>query len=441
MHSKQESCNLLFRTILPATTAVFARAIVLALTLLLAQTVQAQTYRVIHTFIGGEGSNPFAGVVVDPSGRLYGTTTNWPTCWEWPGGGSVYKLWPENGNWIFEPLATSGADGWCPFGGLIRDANGVLYGTYFTGSYGWGWGTIFVLEAAPRAWRNISEKWWRPTLYTFQGNGDGGAPYDTLAFDQAGNLYGTTYLEGDYGCGLVFKLTYSGGIWTKSNLYSFMGSPYHDGCGPFAGLVFDRTGNLYGTTKEGSTQSYYLNCGTVFELAPSGSGWTETVLYSFSGKGDGCNPQAGVTLDEAGNLYGATLNTLQSPSGAGTVFELSSSQGNWNYSLLYTFDGNGSTCPGGGGAQGSGPASSLTLDSGGSIYGTTQNDGAYGYGNVFKLAPSSGGWTYSSLHDFTGVDGANPCGGVAFDTSGNLYGTTWTGDLDHYYGVVWEITQ
>jgi uncharacterized repeat protein (TIGR03803 family) len=263
-------------------------------------------------------------------------------------------------------------------------------------------------------------------LYRFTGGADGADPSSELTFDAAGNLYGTAAGGGNGnctdGCGTVFKLTHTNGGWSFSVLYTFTGQS--DGWGPASPLVFDGAGNLYGTTPYGGQGSG----GTVFELTPGASGWTLTTLYSFQGLSDGAYPRAGVTFDRGGNIYGATTS-FGAYGVAGTAFELVSPGGSFN--LLYGFPwmqySNG------------GPWGSLTMDQAGNLYGTTYSDGAFGFGSVFKLTPGSGGWTYTSLHDFTDRDdGANPLGGVAFDANGDLYGTTTLGGTGN--GVVFRIT-
>jgi uncharacterized repeat protein (TIGR03803 family) len=257
-------------------------------------------------------------------------------------------------------------------------------------------------------------------LYRFAGGSDGAYPIGQLVFDPSGDIYGTTFDYLQFGSlGTVFELTPSGGGWTKSNVHRFDGS---DGQYPTAGLIFDQSGNLYGTTYYGGTHGY----GAVYQLTPSGSGWTENLLYSFQNGNDGADVAAGLTFDNSGNLYGAT--SAGGSGGGGTVFELTSSGGHWTPNVIYSFAGSG------------GPASSLVMDTAGNLYGTTVQDGAYRAGNVFKLTSSGGGWTYTDLYDFTGgSDGANPFGGVTLDANGNLYGTTESGGANGA-GVIWEIT-
>lgn len=166
--------------------------------------------------------------------------------------------------------------------------------------------------------------------------------------------------------------------------------------------------------------------GTVYELTPSGSGWTEQILHNFQNGDDGIWPIGGLLLSPSGNLYGTT--STGGTNGGGTVFELQPLKASWIYTLFYSFTGSG------------GPEASLTMDAGGSLYGTTYYDGAYGWGSVFKLTPSNGGWSYTSLHDFTGEnDGSRPISDVIFDAQGNLYGTASL-DGANGQGVVWEIT-
>ena len=173
------------------------------------------------------------------------------------------------------------------------------------------------------------------------------------------------------GCGIIYKLTLSGrGQWTESIIYSFTGG--NDGSAAYGGVVFDRVGNLYGTTYSGST----YNCGAVFRLAPSGSGWTESTLHVFNpNAGDGCNPVAGLTIDMVGDLYGTTSNG--GVQNGGTVFEVvPQPNGTWTETVLYALSS---------GLGYAGPSGAVTLDASGNLYGTTYGGGAYGLGAVFKL--------------------------------------------------------
>ena len=272
----------------------------------------------------------------------------------------------------------------------------------------------------------------------------GGVPNGGIVFDQAGNIYGTTSQGGianpscRFGqCGVVYNLTPSHGSWTQSVIYSFSGGS--DGGSPLSGLTFDGAGNLYGTTFYGGQTCRY-GCGTVYQLTPTGQGWTETVLYSFPNVAGGTNPWGGLIFDSSGNLYGTTsqggdFNCV--PVGCGTVFSLSPGNGGWVYTVLYTFtESNDQEA-----------RASLFMDAVGNLYGTTYGDSSDTYGNVFQLTPSNGSWIYTSLHEFTrGADGGDPSGSVIMDAQGNLYGTAslWgqTGGICSTYGcgTVWEIT-
>ncbi len=275
--------------------------------------------------------------------------------------------------------------------------------------------------------------WTETVLKSFppciDAGGDGCAPGNgDLIFDRVGNIYGTTQVGGTlclsdypYGCGVVYELTPSSGGWTESILHRFTGGS--DGYWPMAGVTLDQAGNLSGTTTAGGGQFG----GVVYQLSPSGSGWSEGILHSFSG-GDGTNLIGGVILDPSENLYGAT--TQFGPGDGGTVYKLSPS---WGLTILYSF-----------GQFTGGSSASLLMDAAGNLYGTTS--GQYGGGgSVFKLTRSGLGYTYTSLHDFTkGSDGGNPQGVVIMDSSGNLYGTASQGGSHNCVpigcGVVWEIT-
>jgi len=270
----------------------------------------------------------------------------------------------------------------------------------------------------------------KKTLYTFTGGKDGGHPtYPALISDKAGNLYGTTFYGGAYGLGTVFEVKPNpDGGWSETVLHSFAG--HRDGAIPYAGLVFDKSGNLYGTTGFGGGRgscsivgiNYY--CGTVFEMKPTGNGrWTETVLRRFDNKASGGYPTEGVILDEAGNLYGvAALGRGCGGGGCGMVFELSvTAKGSWKEKILYSFHG----------SDGAAPNSPLIFDHDGNLYGTTISGGSRDQGVVFKLDPTKNGpWKETVLHDFDpfqNYDGSRPCGVLAFDSAGNLYGSTQSG--------------
>jgi uncharacterized repeat protein (TIGR03803 family) len=260
-------------------------------------------------------------------------------------------------------------------------------------------------------------------LHSFTG-GDGSIPYPAVIFDAKGNLYGTTALGGASGAGAVFELIPSNGKWTEKVLHSFNGQ---DGAEPFASLIFDAKGNLYGTTEAGGANGD----GTVFELTSSKGSWTETTLYNFNGQ-DGNEPEGGVVFDAKGNLYGTT--TLGGTYDDGTVFELTSSGGKWTERVLHNFNPSGKDALF--------PEASVVFDSNGNLYGTTYGGGANGAGTVFELTPTSkGAWTAKVLHSFNlnGKDGIVPEAALIFDAKGNLYGTTSAGGTNNE-GTVFELT-
>jgi hypothetical protein len=281
-------------------------------------------------------------------------------------------------------------------------------------------------------------------------NGRGGAIPVGVILDDSGNLYGTTFDGGGAagtgcggsGCGTVFELTPKpGGGWTEKVLHSFSEKD-PVGFNPSSGVIFDGSGNLYGTTSGGGHFGCGYGgtlCGTVFELTPkAGGGWTEKLLHSFKPDGkDGQNPRASLIFDTSGNLYGTTWYGGSGACfdgnghGCGTVFELTpTAGGEWKEKVLCSFNGNGK--------DGVSPNGSLIFDKSGNLYGVTLESALVvgGYGTVFELQKSVGGWRLIILHGFNGdgKDGNNPTGSLVFDTSGNLYGATIAGPPQGYDG-------
>ena len=372
-------------------------------------------------FNGRDGALSTAGLISDVAGNFYGVTTE--------GGGddtgTAFQLSPaQGGGWTETVMHNFGAgmDGARPSAGLIADGSGNFYGTAATGGTH-NVGTAF--EISPRQ----GGGWTESTLHHFNPNGtDGASPYGSLVFDSAGNLYGTTLQGGTAGTGSVFQLSpRQGGGWNEKVIHSFLRNG-KDGISPYAALIVDSLGNLYGTASQGGS----FNQGAVFELSPAAGGtWTETILYSFFGNTDGGNPRAAVILDGSGNLYGTTLNG--GANGDGTVYQLTPSQsGSWTKTILFNFDG----------AHGSFPYSGLTFSgSPANLYGTTSAGGANGAGTIFELTPlQGGGWMETDLYDFnpSAGDGSTPEAGVIFDASGILYSTTLVGGT-YNSGMVFEL--
>ena len=264
-------------------------------------------------------------------------------------------------------------------------------------------------------------------------------PSGPLIADGAGNLYGTTQGGGTFEEGVVFKLIHTDtGGWRETVLYNF-GTNTQDGGGPLGGLVFDAKGNLYGTTEGGGS----MGAGTVYELSRSSSGWTETIIYNFTGKRDGRSPHAGLVMDSAGNLYGTAEQgggvKCYVNIGCGNVFKLSLSGTTWTLTNLHSFLGTNSSTNTFDGAT---PQGALVFDAAGNLYGTTSVGGQYDYGTVFELSASSGSFTYSVLYSFGGysTDGAFPESSLILDASGNLYGTTFINVQGPLNGSVFELS-
>jgi uncharacterized repeat protein (TIGR03803 family) len=386
---------------------------------------------------GSRGSTPAASLLSDGAGNLYGTTEygGAGACTAFGGAvigcGTVFELSPKaGGGWtsrILYNFKNDGEDGSFPLAGLIRDAVGNLYGTTNQGGTGvcdggnTTCGTVF--ELMPK----VGGGWTEKVLHDFIDNGtDGFHPAASLILDHAGNLYGTTWGGG----GTVFELTpASGGNWTETILHAF--GTGTDGGAPEASLIFDASGNLYGTTEFGGA----YNGGTVFELTPtSGGSWTEAILHDFIPYGtDGYYPGGNVVFDAVGSLYGTTYNGGGTYNG-GTVFKLTpTGAGGWTETLLHIF---------GRGVDGANPIAGVIFDASGNLFGTAIDGGPYRWGTVFKLTPSASGvWTETLVHSFGhGTDGAQPYGGLIFGTGGTLYGTTALGGPNAGGGTVFEIT-
>jgi uncharacterized repeat protein (TIGR03803 family) len=338
------------------------------------------TEKVIHNFgNGSDGYGPSAGMVFDGAGNLYGTTYQGGAY----GYGTVFKLAPTaDGGWserVLHHFTYDGKDGINPVASLTLDSSGNLYGTSLGGGTSDG-GTVF--ELIRTADGTFTEK----ILHSFAFNGaDGVNPYGALVADSSGNLFSTTSGGGLYGWGTVFELSpTSGGSWSEEILHNFNYNG-EDGVQPSSGVAFDAAGNLFGSAAGG-----VYNWGTVYELSPGQNGnWTEKVLYDFNLKaGDGTNPAGAVTIDASGNLYGTTLSGGLYT--YGTIYELSPAAGGYSEKILHSFSG---TLKSGAldGSDGREPESAVILNADGNLYGTTYQGGAFGgafgYGTVFEITP------------------------------------------------------
>jgi uncharacterized repeat protein (TIGR03803 family) len=357
---------------------------------------QAQRYKeeVLHTFTGEpDGAFSYADLVRDTAGNLYGTTAGGGSA----SAGTVFKVDSAGAETILYSF-TGGPDGFFPNAGLVRDVTGTLYGTTADGG-SYNFGTVFKLDKTSK----------KIILHNFTGtSGDGEYPYADLILDAAGNLYGTAVGGGSFGYGIVFKLDKTG---KETVLYSFTGSS-GDGAYPYlARLVRDDAGNFYGTTSGGGSGCKAAGgCGTAYKLDKTGK---ETVLHRFTSKER--FPWAGLIRDAAGNLYGTTHGSNNCKSFPfGTVFELNATG---KETVLHRFTGTG--------GDGACPDAGVVSDGAGNFYGTTSGGGAHGFGTVFKVTKTG---TETVLYSFSGkADGATPWAGLIRDEAGNLYGTTNAG--------------
>jgi len=406
-------------------------------------TASAQTYTVIHKFAGGsDGASPYAGLTMDAAGNFYGTTVTGgfqgsDDCRTDNGCGTVFKLSHRGTGWVLEPLYQflSGSDGDGPLSRVVFGPDGALYGTTQGGggngcSGGFGCGTVYRLTPPARSCGRVSCPWNESIVHAFTGGTDGAIPlYGDLTLDAAGNMFGTTPLGGVHDQGTLYKISRQDGNWIETVPYVFGGAaaqfpdtsvvfdgagnilgtagggvPYdngliyelqpvqggwressiftftigNDGARPGSGLIADRFGNLFGTT---TSEGPGTNGGTVYELTPSGSGWTLTTLTGIVGGSGG--PHANLTMDVEGNLYGTTYG--DGAYGYGSVFKLAPQQdGSWVFTELYDFTGFD---------DGRWPEGSPVVDSNGNIWGTTSFGGDrthcshLGCGVIWEITP------------------------------------------------------
>jgi len=429
------------------------------------------TETVLHTFTwGSDGGFPFAGLSFDAKGNLYGVTDQGgiqkSVCC-----GGVFQLTPKpGGGWNYRVIHRFTApitQGEAPSGSVVFDAAGNLYGTTQDGGY---CGNVYKLSPTTKGeWKETVIHEFND--YKKGVLNDGCIPSSYLIFDQAGNLYGTTQQTGfgdcmtSAGCGTVFELSPAkNGLWTESIIHRFP-QQTGDGSNPYGGLVLDSAGNLWGTTLEGGI----AGGGTVFGLTPATGGtWNETVAFNFTGNGTGYTPYAGLVIDSVGNLYGTTYNG--GSNGYGTVFEMTpQAGGQLSETLIHEFTTcTQSECP-----DGIEPFGGLVFDGAGNLYGTTMfgggaggqycngdSDFREGCGTVFRLTPGQNRtWDYSVVFSFPGLaDGSDGAiltdDHLAVDANGNIFGTTFSGgDTGQNSicppalpgmvgcGVVFEITQ
>jgi uncharacterized repeat protein (TIGR03803 family) len=383
------------------------------------------SYKALHNFnyaehyqIGPPGFPLFLGA----RGTLYGTTgAGGVGCYPF-GCGVVFAVIPENGGgWHFGVVYefTGDSDGGDPWGGLISDSSGNLYGTTLGASLTPS--TVFELSPSSRGWIH--------TVIYSNGAGPG------LLVDKVGNLYGPIGGGNYFGIGAIGELSPGSDGWVYTDLANFNPTV---GYSPPAPPIWDGKGNLFGTTTDGGISQPACwtsnGCGVIFEMTPNGDGtWTYHILHRFASYAtDGQTPYGSLVMDASGNFYGTT--EFGGSKGNGTVFKFSFTGGHWKKSVVYDFPD---------WHDGALPNSTLVLDKAGNLYGIggggNQGCGPYTCGVVFKLTrQQNGSWKYRAVHKFSGPDGNFPIG-VIVDGKGNIFGTTSNGGT-YNAGVAFEIT-
>ena len=383
--------------------------------------IPVQTVNVIYSFAGDEdGEYADTDLETDSAGNIYGTTVLGGDF----GGGTVFQLTPTPNGWVHTVLYsfTGGADGGEPYKGVTLDREGNLYGTAVTGGSGsceGGCGVVYKLT-------NSGGTWTQSVIHAFTGGDDGSGPGARVTVDQSGNVYGMTPTGGASGLGTIYKIhQVANGTWTFRVIHTFTGGS--DGGSGSAGRMILRDGHLYGAATTGGA----YGSGVVFELTPRGVGdWHFRTIYSFQGQPDGSFPYGALLFDRSGSVYGTTY--YGGANGIGAVYKLSPRLiGEWDENVIYSFQN---------GSDGNSPISNLVFDTVGNLYGTT-SEGGLGSGTIFKLRPIGGGqWTETIVHPFQGPpDGAFAYNGMVVDPFGNFYGATVHGG-DNDDGSIYKFT-
>ncbi len=382
-------------------------------------TAAAVTTDVIFSFEEDEGEYADTDLETDGAGNIYGTTVL--------GGdhasGTVFQLSPTSNGWMHTVLYsfTGGADGGEPYKGVTLDAAGNLYGTAVTGGSGsceGGCGVVYKLTKSGGTWT-------QELIHAFTGGDDGSGPGARVTVDRGGNIYGMTPTGGTSGIGTIYKIRPVAGGWDFRVIHTFTGGD--DGGSGSAGRMVLRRGRLYGAATTGGAHG----SGVIFELRPTAVGeWDFNPIYPFKGQPDGSFPYGALLFVGSNKIYGTTY--YGGDNGIGAVYELSQRRlGQWDERVIYSFQN---------GTDGNSPISNLVRDAAGNLYGTT-SEGGSGSGTVFKLTPIGGGqWTESVVHPFAGPpDGAFAYNGMVVDRSGNFYGATVHGG-DNDDGSVYQFT-
>jgi uncharacterized repeat protein (TIGR03803 family) len=409
---------------------IFRIALVAAIASIAICAQAADKYTVIRDFNPSSGGTiPYGALVMDTNGNLYGANSSGGS----NGWGTIFELTPKApAGWKYTQLYDCGVRLDCavPMGSLVMDHAGNLYGVTIFGN---------VFEVSP----NGAGDWTGSVIRMFGGGFDGSQP-SPLVLDSTGNLYGTNATGGSNSLGYIFELSHSGGSWSLTHLHDFGGDDGAETTNTagniVAGVILDASRNLYGTTGAGGTSKKCSGgCGVIFKLKNASGIWTETVLHSFSG-GDGSVPNASLLMDQSGNLFGTT--TSGGAHGLGVVFKASQASGGaWQTSVLHHFTGVH--------LDGAYPNAALIMDSAGNLYGATFAGGGdlegcqvlndFGCGTVFEVSPNGAQWKTSVLHAFSGrKDGGFP-GGVLLGSDGTLYGAAQSGG-SLFEGVVFKLS-
>jgi uncharacterized repeat protein (TIGR03803 family) len=389
--------------------------VIIALSLV---TASATTTNVIFSFNEDDGEYADTDLETDSAGNIYGSTVLGGD----HGSGTVFQLSPTPTGWVQNVLYsfTGGTDGGEPYKGVSIDRQGNLYGTAVTGGSGaceGGCGVVYKLTNSGGTWR-------QRVIHTFTGGDDGSGPGARVTVDQSGNLYGMTPTGGANGLGTVYKLHPNGRSWDFQVIHTFTGGS--DGSSGSAGRMLLLQGRLYGAATTGGL----YGAGVIFELTPTPVGeWDFRTLYSFHGQPDGSFPYGALYRAASGKFYGSTY--YGGRNGIGSVYELSPrSTGEWGERVIYSFQN---------GTDGNSPISNLVSDTAGNLYGTT-SEGGLGSGTIFKLTPGANGWTESVVHSFSGPpDGGFSYNGMVVDAFGNFYGATVHGGTNND-GSVYQFT-
>lgn len=376
-----------------------------------------QTESVLYTFgCCADGDSPYGNLVFDGAGNLYGTTNLGGSHEQ----GAVFELSPlAGGGWKEAVIYSFGSnvtlDGKNPSSGLVFDSAGNLYGTTTNGGF-YGLGTVFELSVVAGGF------WAERVLYSFAGGLDVSNPGSSLVFDGVGNLYGTASVGGVNNMGGVYELSpASEGLWTERVILA--GSQTHDGnfLGP---AVFDNRGSMYVAAAHGGE----FGAGTVYQLSPNSGNWKASLVYTFlGGNRDGYMPTGGLTFQAPNLLFGVT--EAGGATDLGIAFQLTLGNGGTSTeTILHTF---GATDK-----DGENPQAPLTIGPGGRLYGTTFEGGRWNAGIAFVLVETAGAWRETVLHTFAfSTDTGSPDGGVVLDSAGNLYGTGHNGGPVGFGGV------